>query len=165
MKGVAIITAFAILVGLGIWVIWPSDSVEFHKRQWLAAAGELQGAKPNRSLLGQLRHELSRRLRGRPDFDQVMRRHESALFRLGYLTKHDLFLTNQVLTREFNSNFLVRLQQTFGTNGEAIWGYRSFTNRDGIHATLPAKDRTRWEEVFRECAERYASNLPPSAVQ
>ena len=100
--------------------------------------------------------------RKKVDPSQAMRRHEDELIRLGYLTTHAFFLTNQVTTREFRSNFFNTVCQLFGTNGECVWKCEMLTNHVGFTATLPRDDVAAWERIFRECAVRYASNLPLS---
>jgi hypothetical protein len=107
--------------------------------------------------------DLVRRILGRRLGEYgIKREHEQALMRLGYLTTNDFVLTNQLLTVEFGSNFWRMLRERYGTNRKAIWMYHN--NRDRIHATLPAKDLAEWERIFRECAARYASNVPPVAI-
>jgi hypothetical protein len=161
VKATAIAVAFVFMIGVVIWLSAPRDNVEYHKNGWFAAVENLQGAQQNRGVIALLRQEISRWF-GKPADDyQAMRQHERALLRLGYLVKQDFHLTNQVLTREFHSNFYRRVQQTFGTNWQSIWTYGALTNQQGLHATLPAKDLHEWERIFREYAARHASNLPP----
>lgn len=93
-----------------------------------------------------------------------MKDHERLLLRLGYLTNCELRLTNQVITREFSSNFFKLINQRAGTNGDQVWICPVLTNRTGISPTFPHKDYAIWEQTFRECAARYASNLPPATT-
>jgi hypothetical protein len=93
---------------------------------------------------------------------EVAHYHEKQLFKLGYLTNCEFRLTNQVITREFSSNFFQLIRQRLGTNTDQVWRCPFLTNRKGIAPILPAKDVAVWEQTFSECATRYASNLPPA---
>lgn len=157
---VAVVAILALAAAALLWMLWRPDSIEYHKHVYFKAVERLQGGRKGGSLVAQLRYRISQWLGGNVDDNQVMRRHEDALIRLGYLTKQDFHLTNQVLTHEFRSNFYLRIQQTFGTNRETVWAYRSFSNGAGLHVTLPTRDVSRWDHIFRECADRYASNAP-----
>lgn len=95
---------------------------------------------------------------------EVVHHHEDALLKLGYLTNCEFRLTNQVITREFSSNFFWLIQRRLGTSTDQVWMCPTLTNRDGIAPTLPAKDFATWEQTFRECAVLYASNLPPTTT-
>jgi hypothetical protein len=163
MKAAILGGLFALLIVGLLLVMRPADSIEYHRRGWLAAVGELQGRRPGSTLMMMLRRGVSRLLHRERDPHQLMREHERALIRLGYLAQRDFHLTNQAITRAFSSNFFVRIRQTFGTN-DSIWIYHSLTNNGGLRVTVPAKDAGRWEIIFRECAARYASNLPPAST-
>lgn len=91
-----------------------------------------------------------------------MKEHEAALLRLGYLTNCEFRLTNQVITREFSSNFFRLIHLRAGTNDDQVWRSPYLTNRTGLAPTFPTKDYAIWEQTFRECASLYASNLPPT---
>jgi len=95
-------------------------------------------------------------------WNEAARRHEKSLLELGYLTNCEFRLRNQVITREFSSNFFRLIHQRLGTNTDQVWMCPTLTNRDGIAPTLPVRDIATWEQTFRECAARYASNLPPA---
>ena len=92
------------------------------------------------------------------------RYHEKALLKLGYLTNCEFHLTNQVMTREFSSNFFWLINQRLGTNTDQVWMCPYLTNNSGIRPTLPVKDIATWKQTFWECAARYASNLPPTTT-
>ena len=91
-------------------------------------------------------------------------RHEAALTSLGYLTNCEFRLTNQVITRDFSSNFFRLINQRLGTNVDQVWRCPYLTNRTGISPIFRAKDLGIWEQTFRECAVLYASNLPPASA-
>lgn len=90
--------------------------------------------------------------------------HETELLKMGYLTNCTFRLTNQVMTREFTSNFFRLIHLRAGTNDDQVWRSPYLTNRTGLAPTFPTKDYAIWDQTFRECAALYASNLPPSAV-
>ena len=87
---------------------------------------------------------------------EVMDYHEKALFKLGYLTNCEFRFTNQVVTREFSSNFFRLIRQRLGTNEDQVWKCFFLTNQDGIAPILPVKDVSVWKQTFQECAARYA---------
>lgn len=91
-------------------------------------------------------------------------RHEAALMQLGYLTNCEFRLTNQIMTREFSSNFFRLLRQRTGTNDDQVWRCPYLTNGAGIAPTFPVKDYAIWEGSFRESAVLHASNLPPASA-
>jgi hypothetical protein len=93
-----------------------------------------------------------------------MMEHEAALLHLGYLTNFEFRLTNQVITREFSSNFFRSIHLRAGMNEDQVWRSPYLTNRTGLTPTFPSKDYAIWEQTFRECALRYASNLPPASM-
>lgn len=151
----------AIIFCLGV-LFGSRDPIENHKRAWFKAWNRIIRKQTTaRTLFASRWDDLLGSVLGRVDDDRALRQHEQALMQLGYLAKHDFFVTNQILTREFNSNFFGAVGQRFGTNGESIWLCRFSTNRDGWHATLPASDIAEWDRIFRECVTRYASNVPP----
>jgi hypothetical protein len=164
MKAAILGGVFALLLMIGLLLfLRPADSIEYHRRGWLESLQQLQGGKPGPTFMAMFRRELARLLHGDRDPHQLMREHERALLRLGYLAERELHLTNQVITRAFRSNFFVRVRQAFGTN-ESIWMYHALTNNGGLRLTVPAKDVGRWETIFRECAAGYASNVPPAST-
>lgn len=144
-----------------LWTAFRTDEIEWHKRAWLTEYQEIVRQQAGGRTPVTVWNQLMRALGRHRDAYQRMHDHELSLFELGYLTNHDFFVSNQVMTREFRSNFLWRLQTRFGTNGECIWLLRGSTNHNGYHATLPMKDIVEWERIFRECAAQYASNIPP----
>ena len=161
MKRLGLIVLLAAFIAgclfFGLRFAHRNDEVEWHVRAWNAAVQESVSGCVTfwdqfKSVIGRQRAP-----------EQRMRDHERALFDLGYLTTHAFMATNQVLTREFYSNFVRNLMQTFGTNGECVWTMRGFgsTGPTGILATLPVKDMDEWERIFRECAAKYAFNVPP----
>ena len=168
MKLRILIPLLTLLVGSILFCLWiafrAGDEIEWRKQAWLAESKENKRQQTGGGLIlwDELKSAILRHGDPYQRRYQKMREHERALFRLGYLTNHDLFVTNQVLTREFRSNFIRIAFDRFGTNGESIWMLRGSTNQDGYHATLPAQDVREWERIFRECAARYASNVPPS---
>jgi hypothetical protein len=91
-------------------------------------------------------------------------RHESELLRMGYLTNCEFRLTNQMMTREFSSNFFRLIHLRVGTNDDQVWRSQALTNGMGLVPMIPTKDYAIWEQTFRECASRYASNLPATSV-
>lgn len=164
MKRCVFILSGVVLAGalfFCLWIVFRTDDVEWHKRAWLTESQEIvrqqAGGRTHVTVRDQLMHALGRHR----DAYERMLDHERSLFELGYLTNHDFFVSNQVMTRAFRSNFLWRVQTRFGTNGECIWLLRGSTNHNGYHATLPIKDIAEWERIFRECATDYASNIPP----
>jgi len=98
------------------------------------------------------------------DWWNEVRRHEAALTSLGYLTNCEFRMTNQVITRDFSSNFFRLIYQRVGTNEDQVWRYTDITNHTGLSLTFRAKDYGIWEQIFRECAALHASNLPPASV-
>lgn len=167
MKPRILIVLSLVLICSVLFCLWiavrPLDEIEWQKRAWLSEFKEAMRQQTGGRRGLTLWHELKRAIGRREDPYQQMREHERALFSLGYLTNHDFFVTNQVLTREFNSNFNRMLFKKFGTNGDSIWMIRGSTNRDGYHAMLPVKDVGEWERIFRDCAARYASNTVPAS--
>ncbi len=83
--------------------------------------------------------------------------------KLGYLTNIELRLTNQMLTPAFRSNFFSRIAAApeIGTNSGHMWRCGALSNESGFCPMLPAQDVAAWQRIFRECAERYASNTVP----
>lgn len=164
-----LIPVFTLLVGSILFCLWiafrTGDEIEWRKQAWLTESKEnmRQQTGGRSSQMLWVWDELKRAISRHGDPHQQMREHERALVSLGYLTNHDLFVTNQVLTSEFRSNFLHIVMDKFGTNGESIWMLRGSTNRDGYHAILPAKDVGEWERIFRDCAARSASNTVPAS--
>jgi hypothetical protein len=79
---------------------------------------------------------------------EVARHHEDAMLRLGYLTNCEFRLTNQVITRQFSSNFFRLIYQRLGTNTDQVWMCPYLTNNSGIRPTMPVKDVTMWEQHF-----------------
>lgn len=96
-------------------------------------------------------------------WDQT-KRHEAELLKMGYLTNCEFRLTNQVITREFSSNFFWLISRRAGTNEDQVWRCMELTNRTGLSPMFPVKDYAIWEQTFRECAARYASNLPSTTT-
>jgi hypothetical protein len=144
-------------IALVLWFTFSSrqQKIRSHTSGWHSAMLHLANSTPvplpqrllnNADTPGQYWHE-------------VARYHEKALIKLGYLTNCEFHLTNQVMTRAFSSNFFWLIQQRLGTNTDQVWMCPSLTNNSGIRPTLPVKDVAAWEQTFRECAARYASNL------
>ncbi len=145
-----------------LWMVFCYDNkVEYHKRAWLKESQRMVGGPARGISLRRIWDEIFPRLRQRIDPGQEMRRHEDELKHLGYLTTRSFLLTNQMTTPEFRSNFFNTVWQRFGTNGECVWTCQTLTNQTGYIVTLPAQDVAAWEHIFRDCAARYASNLPP----
>jgi len=96
-------------------------------------------------------------------WDQA-KRHETELLKMGYLTNCTFRLTNQVMTREFTSNFFRLIHLRVGTNDDQVWRSPHLTNRTGLAPTFPTKDYAIWGQTFRECASLYASNVLPASV-
>jgi hypothetical protein len=170
-RSAIVVLAIAVMgaVAFCCWnIIAPQvNPVEYHKREWHETLKRITGKRSSQNARsGMLWQVLSRFLRAEVSDHERLKEHEAALTKLGYLTNHQFFVTNQVLTREFSSNFFQRLFQTFGTNGEAIWScrYSSNSHRQGFEALLPAKNVAEWERLFREYAARYASNIPPAGI-
>jgi hypothetical protein len=92
---------------------------------------------------------------------EKMQYHQTELVRLGYLTNCELRLTNQIMTRAFHSNFFVGVQNELGTNAHQIWSGTPRPNHTGLNLLIPAKDVAALECIFRECAAKYAANVPP----
>ncbi len=90
--------------------------------------------------------------------------HEAELLKLGYLTNCTFQLTNQVMTRPFSTHFFQTIYRRLGTNEDQVWRCPHLPNEAGYSPTFPVKDYAIWEQTFRECAARYASNVPPEST-
>lgn len=150
------------LIALVIWFNFSSrqQKISRHTNGWHSAMLHLANHTPV---------PLPQRLLSSADtpgqyWHEAARYHEKALIKLGYLTNCEFHLTNQFMTRAFSSNFLWLIQQRLGTNTDQVWMCPSLTNNGGIRPTLPVKDVAIWERTFRECATRYASDLPPATT-
>jgi hypothetical protein len=136
------------------------QKIAYYRRCWHQAWRMMAGNSV--SMLDRIYEAVARK--GHKEWWDDMTRHENALIRLGYLTNAEFRLTNQVITREFYSNFFTLIRHRVGTNDDQVWRCPMLTNRTGYTPAFPAKDYPTWERTFRECASLYASNLPPAAV-
>ena len=133
------------------------QKIAHHIRCWHHAGRMMMGNSV--PILDRLYEAVTRK--GYKEWSDDMTRHENSLIRLGYLTNAEFRLTNQVITREFSSNFFRLIYQRVGTNDDQVWRCPHLPNGTGYNPTFPVKDHAIWEQTFRECATRYASNLPP----
>jgi hypothetical protein len=149
------------LVGGGIFLWYHLNSrentIRFHIKGWHKAV-EYSSSRRQRPFFSRFFDSRS----SSAYYHDVAKAHEQALLEVGYLTNCEIRLTNQVITRECSSNFFRQIRARFGTNIDQVWLCPYLPNRDGIAPTLPAKDVGEWERIFRDCAARYASNIPPS---
>lgn len=164
MKGrrtVALALAGALTFFIVVGFLWP-PSTAYHIRSWQRAARLAMG---NQLSWSDRIYIMLARQQGPQYWWNQARDHETELLSMGYLTNCTFRLTNQVMTREFTSNFFQLIRLRAGTNDDQVWKSPYLTNRTGIAPTFPTKDYAIWEQTFRECAAIYASTLPPSDVR
>lgn len=159
MKRYALVVLAVVGLGLLAWrrVFSHETLVAYHQREWHLSWTRHATGAPVPFLRARLFNE-----RPWSFWMKEKRRHESELLRLGYLTNSELRLTNQVMTPAFLSNFFWQIRTQLGTNYDQVWIANAVSNKAGFNPLLPAKDVATWERIFRECAVRYASNLPPA---
>jgi len=153
--------AFIVFAFLGAWLFSgrafknTERAIRFHTEGWHEALRKASSYKPKPYVAFFDKRSSSKY------YHDMMNEHERALLGMGYLTNRVIRLTNQVITREFSSNFFRQIHMRFGTNTDQVWSCPYLPTRDGIAPTLPTKDVGEWERIFRECAARYASNTVP----
>jgi hypothetical protein len=88
--------------------------------------------------------------------------HERELFRLGYLTRLELRLTNQTVTPELSKAFNQRVLEQIGRDRSQVWSVGGLPDKAGLRITARVQDTSLWQRIFYECAALHASNLPPA---
>jgi hypothetical protein len=164
----------ALLLGVGLLVLAGGsffrrllsreESIRYHAARWHQAVLYANKGQP-RSWLRAPFEDLNLISKRSSDYwANRAAEHERQLFRLGYITRMEFRLTNQILTTGFNKAFGQRIFAEVGTNGLQVWSYGFLDGLAGIRLTARVQDTSLWQRIFYECAALHASNLPPAQV-